>query len=144
MKARRLAAGLIATALLVASCTSYDHDRPDTGANREGFRRHIGFVPPADVSDLYYYADEFGADCTYQLGFKADARTVDRIVAALALTPADGPQDVGVAREFPVWWQTSDYRPLVPWQRVDVEKDYYRYLWYDSDSQRAYYLEFSM
>ena len=68
-------------ALTVSACicgafTDYDFDEPDTAANQEGFERHFGFAVPASVSDLYYFADELGADVKYQIGFKTDQETI--------------------------------------------------------------------
>ena len=54
--------------VLVGCEPQYNHDQPDTAANRQGFEKHLG-VPASDaVSNVYYYADALGADSTYQLG----------------------------------------------------------------------------
>jgi hypothetical protein len=127
---------VIATVALtsIACCcgvfTDYDFDQPDTPANQEGFEQHFGFPAPASVSDLYYFADELGADVKYQLGFTTDQETVDRIVSELDLTQGKPTLDcTGLVREFD-WWEKGVVEGLTPW--------------FDSSSQRAYYIEFSL
>jgi hypothetical protein len=147
---RRLRAAILGLlALLPLSCgcglfTDYDFDRPDTPANREGFEHHFGFPVPASVSDLYYFADELGADVQYQLGFSTDPETVERIVAALDLTEGAPPVDcTGLVRTFD-WWTEDAVVGLTPYWTGDEDRDYYRCLWFDPDSRRAYYIAFSL
>jgi len=133
---------LIASTVLLAACTSYTHDQPDTKANIAGFERHFCFAPPPDVSELYYYVDELGADVKYQLGFKAELSTVEKIVSELALKQEQPAPSQAIATEFP-WWQESELASLTPYWKKNQEGDYYWYLWYDVDSQRVWFLEFS-
>jgi hypothetical protein len=127
----------------LGACTDYDFDQPDTDANRAGFERHFGFAPPPSVSDLYYYADELGADVKYQLGFRADEGTIDTIVAELELVQEEPEYEVRLARDLD-WWHDDVIRTLTPYWRSDPDSDYYRFLWYDPAGRRAYYLEFSV
>ena len=127
----------------LVACTSYDYDKPDTSDNQKGFERHFGFPVPASVSDVYYFADELGADVKYQLGFKTDQATVDAIVAALELKQAEPEFGVGIAQEFP-WWDKDTVENLTPYWKSNSEEHYYWFLWYDSESQRVYYIEFSV
>ena len=90
--------------VLVSSCTKYDHDSPDTQANRDGFRRHIGFAPSDAVSKLYYYADELGADVSYQLGFETDRKTIDAVVVSLGLAQKQSDFDVGIDNGTQQWF----------------------------------------
>jgi hypothetical protein len=129
--------------LTLGACTEYDHDQPDTPANREGFERHFGFSVPASVTDLYYFADELGADVKYQLGFKADQETVDRIVAELDLVQTEPEFQVGVAQELE-WWHEDRIEGLMPYWKSNRDADYFWFLWFDPVSQRVYYIEFSV
>lgn len=137
--------GLVALALALiagAACTAYDEDRPDTQANRAGFERHLHRPVPASVSDLYYYADELGADVVYQLGFQADPTTVADIVTELGLVQRPADIRIGLARAFD-WWDADRIADLTPYWKHNEADDYAWYLWYDPDLQRVYYLEFS-
>lgn len=126
------------------ACTDYDHDVPDTSANRAGFERHVGFAPPSDVTDIYYFADELGADVLYQLSFVAAPETVERIVAALDLE-ASTPQVDGalLAYDFD-WWDTDALEESDLYWKSNVEEDYWWMLWYHAETQRVYYLEYSV
>lgn len=137
---------LILFAALLVACTDYDHDTPDTAANLAGFERHFGFAAPADVTDVYYYADELGADVTYQLGFAAGPETVERIVAALELAQTDPTErhDFNIARDDLSWWDAADIRQATFYQKTNAEKGYWRLLWYSAATGRVYYLEYSV
>ncbi len=136
---------LMAIILLLAlvACTDYDYDRPDTPANRTGFERHFNFPPPDSISDLYYFADELGADVKYQLSFQTDRETVARIVVELDLVQEEPPLKVGLARELD-WWNAERIEELPPYWKSNEDGDYYWYLWYDPQTQRAYFIEFSL
>jgi hypothetical protein len=134
---------LAALALLgLLSCTKYDAYRPDTRANRRMFARHVGFAVPSGVTDLYCYADELGADVSYQLGFTTDSATVQRIVSAQALTQRDPEFGIGIGRELP-WWKPDDLRALVPYWKQNPDGDYFWFLWYNPATKRAWFLEYS-
>ncbi len=92
---------ILLVAVVFSSCTRYTHDKPDTRENRAGFEKHIGFEAPASVSNLYYYADELGADVTYQLGFYTDEKIIEKIISQLSLNQDPPDTEVGVDREFP-------------------------------------------
>ena len=130
--------------LLSPGCTPYTHDKPDTAPNQQGFARHFGFSPPADVTELYYYADELGIDAKYQLGFKADRSTVDRIVSSLDLKKPDkGFVEERIGTEFP-WWTRSDFKDLKPYWKRSSDGKAFKYLWYDESKKQAWYLEFDL
>lgn len=123
--------------------TDYDIDQPDTSANKEGFECHFGFPVPASVSDLYYFADELGADVKYQLGFITDQETIERIVSELDLTQGEPTFScTGLIYEF-AWWEKDAVNGLTPYWKSNQDNDYYWFLWFDPSSQRAYYIEFS-
>ena len=135
---------LLSVLLLVSlACTSYDYDQADTPANQAGFERHFGFSRPDSVNGIYYYADEMGADVVYQMGFEATPETIDRIVAELELVQREPGFQSNLARDFD-WWNEDTIEELTPYWKSTPDQDYYWMLWYDSDNQQAYYLEFSL
>ena len=91
---------------------------------------------------MYYYADTFGSDANYQLGFTADEATVTKIVEELALKDQD-PKANATGREYDCW-KTDDFARLRFFWTKHPEREYYRYLWYDNALGRVYYLEFSL
>jgi hypothetical protein len=135
---------VIALLVILVACTRYDHDVPDTSPNREGFERHFGFEAPPDVTELYYFADEMGVDVLYQLGFKASPETIARIVEGLGLEQsASDSISLGLAYDFP-WWDEEDIERATCYWKSTLEEDYWWGLWYNPDTQRAYYIEYSL
>ena len=136
--------GWLLLLIVLIACTAYDHDVPDTEANLAGFARHFGFTVPADVTDVYYFADELGADVLYQLGFEASPETVARIVAALDLAPSiSETTGLELAYDFP-WWDETDIEQATGYRKSTEERDYVRALWYSERTGRVYYLEYSL
>jgi len=135
----------VLTALfLIAACTAYDQDVPDTEANRAGFERHFGFAPPSDVTGLYYFADELGADVLYQLSFDAAPETIARIATTLNLETASADRGTPeLAYTFP-WWDTDDLERTTLYRKTNDTEDYIWQLWYNPGTQQAYYLEYSL
>jgi hypothetical protein len=92
---------------LLSSCTHYNVATADTLANRKGFESHFGFAPNNTVTNVYYYADELGADVRYQLAFQCPKATVDRIIAKLSLksVPPDQAQSLLDPHDDLPWWK---------------------------------------
>jgi hypothetical protein len=135
---------LATTLVLLVACTAYDHNVPDTAANLKGFERHFGFEAPADVTNVYYFADEMGADALYQVGFEASPETVARIVDALALTPSN-PEELGLELAYDFsWWDQADIQQATCYAKSSERQDYWRVICYSTVTQRAYYLEYSL
>jgi hypothetical protein len=129
--------------LLLSACTNYDYDQADTPANQAGFERHFGFPTPTSVTDLYYFADELGTDVLYQLGFKTDPETIEKIVAELDLIQQEPDLQTNLARDFD-WWDNTVIENLTPYWKHNTDNDYFWFLWYDPDNQQAYYIEYSL
>ncbi len=122
----------------------YDWDKPDTFANQEGFERHFGFTVPESVSNLYYFADGMGFDPKYQLGFRADQDTIDKIVSELELEQGDPGFGVEYLTQDLPWWDSEHIESLTPYWNTNQDETYYWLLWYDPPSQRTYFLEFGL
>ncbi len=128
----------------LSSCTHYDVETADTPANRKGFENHLGFVPDQNVTGVYYYADELGADVQYQLSFRCPKSTIERIVEKLALEPVT-PERAGELldpRDDLDWWKPDSVTDLPLWGKE--EEGYYWQLWYSEEDNRAFYQEFSI
>jgi len=128
--------------LAIAGCTEYDVDTPDTSANRAGFARHLKISPSEAVKDVYYYADEFGADFRYQLSFKCDRETIDRIVDSLGLKKgADGYNGLRPRGDLK-WWQPDSIDGRSLW--IKKGDRHYFELWYSESDSTALYHEYSV
>lgn len=143
MKRNSLILSICVLLLVLFACTRYDFDQPDTAANQAGFERHFGFHPPDSVTELYYYADEMGTDVLYQMGFETKSETVQRIVTELDLVQGEPDSQNNLARDFE-WWNENMIEELIPYWKSTPEQDYYWMLWYDPETQQAYYLEYSL
>ena len=121
----------------------YTTDKPDTSENQKGFEVHFGFPPPADVTELYYYADTLGIDGTYQLGFKAEPATIEKIITENSLQPADDCPPPTFAVEF-TWWKNADLEALESCWVGGVEGKTATYLWYDEKTRQAWYLDYDL
>ena len=137
--------GSLLLAALLSSCTNYDVETSDTPANRKGFESHFGFAPDNNVTNVYYYADELGADVKYQLSFQCPKATVDKIIAELSLksVPPDQAQSLLDPRDDLPWWKPDSIDNRDLWIK-EKKNEYYWQLWYSEKDGKAYYLEYSL
>lgn len=137
-------AGLVAVfCVMTFGCSNYDLDTPDAPANRKGFEQHLGFKPGKEISQVYFYADELGADVRYQLSFKCNKKVIDSIISRLSLVPASETFHGLAPRDDLPWWKPDSIKGRAHW--VKEKKDtYYWDLWYSEDDQIAFYQEYSI
>lgn len=130
--------------LLLAACTDYDVGTADTPANRKGFAKHIGFEPGSDVTNVYYYADELGADVRYQLSFQCPKQVAEKIIETLSLQP-NPPKYNGLdPREDLEWWTPDSTEELPMWIKESEDDQYCWVFWYSKEDGRCYYHEYSI
>ncbi len=143
MLARIAPVALAAAAAVMGGCTDYDVDTPDTAANRKGFERHFKLEPDEDVAQVYYYADELGADVRYQLSFRCGRETIDEIISRLSL--AEAPEDHGglAPRDDLTWWKPDSTSGRSHWVK-ERRNEHFWELWYSAEDGKAYYHEYSM
>ena len=60
--------------LLLFACSPCDIDQPDTAANRKGFEANLGFRPTKEITDVYFYADEWGGDAKIPAGIQSSSK----------------------------------------------------------------------
>ncbi|WP_269524856.1 hypothetical protein [Coraliomargarita parva] len=135
---------LLFASLMLSGCTDYAINTADTVANRDGFKAHFGFEPGPDVSALYYYADEFGADVRYQLAFRCPKPFADEIIRELKLMPSPANYSGLKPRDDLEWWLPSSTRDLPMWIHTPEKARYFREFWYSEAEGRAYYQEYSI
>lgn len=124
--------------LVFGSCTRFDTKTPDASANRKGFETHLGFPPAEEVTEVYFYADEWGGDAKYLLAFKAPSEVVDRIVREQGLKPATTCIYAGDQERYP-WWDPQVRRLGRCYALEDEQREILCYLWYEPESRRCQY-----
>ena len=123
---------------------TFDSYKPDSKFNRKRFTDFFGFAPTADVRELYCYGDHLGIDGIFMFSFRCDTTTKNRIVRHLSLVQSDKPDNFGSGlwQPFP-WWDSAKIVTLNPYLRRG-EHEFYKYLWYDKDKSKVYYIDFDM
>lgn len=122
---------------------SYDSHKPDTENNKRRFKTHLRFKPTGDVKNLYAYGDFLGADYKVLMAFICDSSTVSRIIQEHEMqlvNELDGGLIFGETFE---WWNEEKIEKIKPY-KFGVDAEYWKYLWYDSLNNQAYYQEFSL
>ncbi len=140
---RQISTLFVIVAVCMVGCTSYDVDTPDTPANRKGFEQHLKIKPTETVSQIYYYADEMGADVSYQLSFKCDKKTIDQIVTKLSLIQATADHTRVNPRDDLKWWKPDSTKGRNLWVK-EKKNEYYWRLWYSEQDNIALYYECSV
>ncbi len=123
---------------------SYDSYTPDTDNNKKRFKEHIGIEPAQDVKNIYAYGDFLGADYKVLISFSCNSKTVAKIIQSkhMILTTDILDDGLGFGEEFK-WWDKSKIRTIKPYKE-GKEGEYWKYIWYDKESEMAYYEEFSL
>lgn len=121
----------------------FDAYEADTENNKARFKEFLQVEISPDIKNIYCHADEMGIDASYQFGFHCNRHTVSKILEQHELQPNLETQTLdsrGVEDSFS-WWDPSVVATL-PKYTWEGENNFYKYFWYDSTAQSAYYLEF--
>lgn len=124
--------------LFLFACSPCDIDQPDTAANRKGFEAHLGFQPTGEVTEVYFYADEWGGDAKYLLAFKAPQNVVDSIVKQQELKRESNQDYDSDSEKFP-WWSSEFRRQAEFYQFEDERREILRQLWHDPATGRCHF-----
>jgi hypothetical protein len=132
---------LIIIFIFISSCKN--SSRAITKENEKTFIDFFKFEPPSDVKDFDYFPDEQGIDAAYWISFTCNESTVAKIRERLELQPEDKAQEGlvgGLNIEPESWWDTAFIKKAHPysWQKENL----YRYLWYDKNKKKVYFLSF--
>ena len=115
----------------------YD-ERPDTEANRAGFRRHLRLPATTNITEVFYYASESGL--LRQLSFKCGQAEIDRIISKHRLQPMSGTSNGISPRDDLPWWTPSSTDGCQLWGD-EPKRGPFSYLWHSKEDGKAYYLE---
>lgn len=142
MKPHRFAI-LFLFSLLIAACSDYDVDTADAPVNRNGFSKHMGFEPGSDVTAVYYYADELGADVRYQLSFQCPKEIAEKIISFLSLQSKPADYSGLDPRDDLKWWEPNSTDTLPMWIKTAKDGQYHWEFWYSEEDGRSFYHEYS-
>ncbi len=122
----------------------FDAYKADTKHNKKRFKEYLEVDLTQDINEIYCYADFLGIDYKVLFSFNCDSATIKKIVDKKGLKLSESDKDNGFAfiDEFD-WWDEQKISTLKPYVE-GVEYEYWKYLWYDSENGKAYYLEFSL
>ncbi len=155
---------MVATAMMCCSCgrlqmriehafaTARDHvwpifdaDIPDTRFNKKRFREFLQVPLTPDVHQIYCHDDRMGIDSKFQIAFRCSAATISTIRMVHKMHKDTTTWDCfdQFSTKFH-WWQPSAFCPVKPWVYSSEDNRYFQYLWYDSSTNRAWYLDFDL
>lgn len=128
--------------LFSAGCSRYDAKTPDTRNNRNGFARVTGIAPGADITEIYFYADETGFDPLYCFAFRSSPQAAQRLIAQLNLKKG---KNCDWNDPFPVpgdlFWWNSDERKTSEFYSTQLEKtETACYFWYNSQTEKCQFM----
>ena len=134
----------LTTAVLffLIGCTRYNHDIPDTGANRKVFKLITGIAPDSKVKKIYAYADELGIDPLYCAAFTATPQAVKQIIQKLnmkkQISSADG-ADLGP--DSISWWSIEERKKSQLYKAENEKQRTIHYLWYAPETGQCQLLK---
>ncbi len=124
----------------LCSCTPYDHDKPDTKANRAGFEQFFSFRPQSsNVTGIYFFADEWGSRASYCFAFSAPSETIEQIIRKWNLKPMNERRNYYVPPVTPPlpWWDAGERERSQYYEsRNETSRTDY-YLWYDPKTKKC-------
>lgn len=124
---------------------AYDADQPDTENNQKRFRESFGIRAGSDVKQLYTYGDFMGIDYTVLMAFTCEKQTISAIIEKDGLKLDKHNDDTGLSGMYaPDWWKRELLPKMACYKKGSVEEGYFKYLWYDPNTKKAFYEEYSL
>lgn len=122
----------------------FDPGKPDSGNNKTRFKDFIQVEITPDVKNICCFDDAIGIDKDYMFAFNCNPSTSEKIIAKHRLTvdTLNSDNGFGMQHDFE-WWDKARIEQLQKYSWTDG-KQYYKYYWYDSQAQKAYFFDFDM
>lgn len=122
----------------------FDAYSPDTKYNKERFKDFIQVELTPDIKNIYCFDDAIGIDADYQFSFNCSLTTAQQIIKKHQLKPDKETTDYafGLQNDFE-WWDKKKIEKLdlYSWQQ---DNQYFKYFWYDTSEQKAYFFDFDL
>ncbi len=122
----------------------FDHDKPDTENNKKRFLDFLKIDITSDITEIYCFDDAVGIDVDYMFSFKCNLETSEKIIKIheLDINSTSTDNGFGLQHDFN-WWDKKQIERLDKYEWTNGE-GYHKYYWYDIESGKAYYFEFSL
>lgn len=122
----------------------FDSDKADTKYNKKRFEEYLEVKLTPDIKEIYCFGDFLGIDYKVLFSFTCDSTTIQRIIdkKKLKLTNENNDNGLLFMDDFN-WWDKDKIETIRPFKN-GKENEIWYYLWYDKDSKKAYYEEFSL
>jgi hypothetical protein len=120
------------------------HCKPESIYNKKRFQEYLEIEPTEKVKNIYTYGDFLGADYKVLISFTTDRETIATIVKIknMNLSEVETDDGLGFTEEIP-WGDRDKIESLQPY-KIGKEDEYWKYLWYDTKTNQAFYEEFSL
>ncbi len=123
---------------------TFDAYKADTKFNKKRFHDFLKVEITPDVKNIYCHDDAIGIDADYQFGFNCNDSTAQRIIRKhqLKLDLLTEDNGFGLQDDFD-WWDKKKIEKLDLYSWTNGNQ-YFKYFWYDSKEQKAYFFDFDM
>ena len=122
----------------------FDHDKPDTDNNKKRFKDFLKVEVTPDVKNIYCFDDAFGINADYMFAFNCNETTSKKIIEVhhLKIDSLNSDNGFGMQHDFK-WWDKENIERLQKYSWTDGNQ-YFKYYWFDSENQTAYFFDFDM
>lgn len=122
----------------------FDAHKPDTKSNKKRFVEFLKVNLTSDIKNIYCFDDAMGVDADYMFSFNCNKTTANKIIDTLNLKLDKETTDYafGIQHDFE-WWDKKKIEKLDLYSWHD-EHQYFKYFWYDSNEQKAYYFDYDL
>lgn len=111
--------------------------------NKTLFAERFKTISDTEVTQLNIHTDYFGADFKEMYNFRCAPGIIEKIVKEKNMERTPAPDEgLGFSTDF-TWWDKETMSKIRPY-KVGKEYEYWEYLWYDTTTQQAWYLIFSL
>lgn len=123
----------------------FDHDQPDTENNKQRFSDFLQIEITPDIRNIYCFDDAIGLDADYMFAFNCNFYTSQKIIEThqLKLDSVNSDNGFGLQHDFE-WWDKERLAQLDKYIWTDESQRYFKYYWYDSVNEKAYFFEFDL
>ncbi len=127
--------------------SNYGGSGSDAETNRILFKEHLHIELTNDVKNIYTYSDTLIISDSLTIGkqffiaFSCEQKIIDKIIAVNELKLSSSNDNAGL--QFPEnfsWWDKDKIVTLIPYT-FRLHFTFWRYLWYDKKTRRAFYKE---
>lgn len=122
----------------------FDHGTPDTENNTFHYENLVNVKISEDVKNLYTFGNENGFDASYYIAFECNSQTAEKIIDANKMAP-DSIKGAELRLDSKMeWWDEADIDTLDKHVFSNADNTYFRYFWYNEQTNQGYFLDFDL